>query len=59
MEDTLEEAVKQGVEQYVIRGAGMDTFAFRRPEMLEKLKVFEVNHPDIQKFKLHRLTELE
>jgi O-methyltransferase involved in polyketide biosynthesis len=44
-EDTLEEAVRQGVKQYVILGAGMDIFAFRRPEMLEKLEVFEVGSP--------------
>jgi methyltransferase (TIGR00027 family) len=57
-EDTLEEAFRQGVKQYVILGAGMDTFAFRRPEMLEELEVFEVDHPSTQKFKLHRLAEL-
>jgi methyltransferase (TIGR00027 family) len=57
-EDTLEEAFRQGVKQYVILGAGMDTFAFRRPEMLEELEVFEIDHPSTQKFKLHRLAEL-
>ncbi len=57
-EDTLEEAFRQGVKQYVILGAGMDTFAFRRPEMMEKLEVFEVDHPATQEFKLNRLTEL-
>jgi methyltransferase (TIGR00027 family) len=57
-EDHLEKAIKQGVKQYVILGAGMDTFAFRRPEMLEKLEVFEVDHPATQEFKLHRLAEL-
>ena len=57
-EDTLEKAVKQGVKQYVILGAGMDTFAFRQPEMMEKLEVFEVDHPATQEFKLHRLAEL-
>ena len=44
--------------QYVILGAGLDTFAFRQPEMLEKLEVFEVDHPATQEFKLHRLAEL-
>ena len=34
-EDVLEKTVKQGVKQYVILGAGMDTFAFRQPEMIE------------------------
>ena len=57
-EDNLEKAIQQGVKQYVILGAGMDTFAFRRPEMLEKLEVFEVDHPATQEFKLHRLAEL-
>ena len=57
-EDNLEKAVKQGVKQYVILGAGMDTFAFRQPKMMEKLEVFEVDHPPTQEFKLHRLAEL-
>lgn len=57
-EDSLEEAVKQGVKQYVILGAGMDTFAFRRPDLLDKIKVFEVDHPSTQAFKRNRLNEL-
>lgn len=57
-EDTFEKAVKQGVKQYVILGAGMGTFAFRRPEMLEQVQVFEVDQPATQAFKRHRLTEL-
>ncbi len=36
----------------------MDTFAFRRPDLMERLEVFEVDHPVTQKFKLHRLAEL-
>jgi methyltransferase (TIGR00027 family) len=57
-EDTLENAIRQGVKQYVILGAGMDTFAFRRPELMERLEVFEVDHPATQEFKLQRLAEL-
>jgi methyltransferase (TIGR00027 family) len=57
-EDKLEQAVRQGVRQYVILGAGMDTFAFRRPSMLEKLQVFEVDLPHMQEYKRRRLTEL-
>ena len=57
-EDALKKAIKIGVKQYVILGAGMDTFAFRQPEMMEHLDVFEVDHPATQKFKLHRLAEL-
>ncbi len=57
-EETLEKAVLQGVKQYVILGAGMDTFAFRRPEMMEHLEVFEVDHPATQEFKLLRIAQL-
>ncbi|AGK99818.1 class I SAM-dependent methyltransferase [Desulfoscipio gibsoniae] len=58
-EDALKEAVRHGVQQYVILGAGMDTFAFRCPEMLEQqLQVFEVDHPATQAFKRCRLAEL-
>ncbi len=47
-EACLEEAVRQGVAQYVILGAGLDTFAFRKPGLLKKLHVFEVDHPATQ-----------
>ena len=57
-EDTLEEAVNQGVKHYVILGAGLDTFAFRRPDLMEQLEVFEVDHPATQLFKLNRIAEL-
>ena len=58
-EDALKKTIKQGVKQYVILGAGLDTFAFRKPEMMKHLEVFEVDHPTTQEFKLHRLAELE
>jgi methyltransferase (TIGR00027 family) len=57
-EDVLEEAITQGIKQYVILGAGLDTFAFRRPDLMEQLEVFEVDHPATQGFKLHRIAEL-
>jgi len=57
-EDCLEGTVGQGVRQYVILGAGMDTFAFRRPEMLDQLQVFELDHPATQSYKRQRLAEL-
>jgi methyltransferase (TIGR00027 family) len=57
-EDTLESAIKSGVQQYVILGSGMDTFAFRRPELLKQIHVFEVDHPATQYYKLNRLKEL-
>jgi methyltransferase (TIGR00027 family) len=57
-EDTLEKAVSQGIKQYVILGAGLDTFAFRRLDLMEKIDVFEVDHPATQGFKLNRIAEL-
>jgi methyltransferase (TIGR00027 family) len=56
-EDILEQAVKQGVRQYVILGAGMDTFAWRRPDLLARLKVLEIDHPATQAQKRRRLQE--
>jgi methyltransferase (TIGR00027 family) len=58
-EDKLEEAVRGGgVKQYVILGAGMDTFAFRRPDLVEQLTVFEVDQPDTQAHKRQCLARL-
>ena len=56
-EDYLERAVSRGVKQYVILGAGMDTFAWRRPDLLAQLNVFEVDHPATQAHKRRRLLE--
>lgn len=44
--------------QYVILGAGLDSFAWRRPDLLGSLTVFEVDHPASQAWKLERVTEL-
>ena len=57
-EDCLEAAIKQGVQQYVILGAGLDTFAFRRPDLLKQLAVFEVDHPATQTGKQQRIARL-
>jgi len=56
-EENLDQAVADGVQQYVILGAGLDTFAFRRPEMLSRLQVFEVDHPITQADKRRRIAE--
>ncbi len=58
-EDSLEQAIKRGVSQYVILGAGLDTFAFRRPDLVEQLQVFELDHPATQAYKRRRLVELD
>lgn len=44
-ENALKTAVITGTEQYVILGAGLDTFAFREREFLAKHKVYEADHP--------------
>ncbi len=54
-EQTLERAVQQGIRQYVIIGAGMDSFAFRRADLLEHIDSFEIDHPVTQGKKLHRI----
>jgi len=55
-EDELARAVERGVTQYVILGAGLDTFAYRNPFSTERLRVFEVDHPATQAWKRERLT---
>ena len=57
-EKALKAAVLTGTKQYVILGAGMDTFAFREPEFLAKYRVFEVDHPLTQADKLERITRV-
>lgn len=56
-EDALEAALARGVSQYVIVGAGLDSFALRRPQLSEQLKIFEVDHPASQASKKNRLQE--
>jgi methyltransferase (TIGR00027 family) len=50
-EDALAAAVAAGVRQYVILGAGLDTFAYRNPFAAEGLRVFEVDVPGTQAWK--------
>jgi methyltransferase (TIGR00027 family) len=57
-EDQLVAALAQDVQQYVILGAGFDTFAFRRPDLLDRLQVFEIDHPATQAIKQQRLALL-
>jgi methyltransferase (TIGR00027 family) len=54
-EEELQRAVARGVRQYVVLGAGFDTFALRNPYADEGLRVFELDHPATQKAKLARL----
>jgi methyltransferase (TIGR00027 family) len=57
-EDVVERAVTAGTRQYAILGAGLDSFACRRPDLLARLRVFEVDHPASQAWKRERLAEL-
>jgi methyltransferase (TIGR00027 family) len=59
IEDLVEEQVGRGLSQYVILGAGLDTFAQRRPEIASRLRVFEIDRPGPQAWKRQRLIELE
>ena len=54
-EDELAHAVAGGIRQYVVLGAGLDTFAYRNP--FPELRVFEVDHPATQGWKRRRLEE--
>ncbi|MDP9182381.1 MAG: SAM-dependent methyltransferase, partial [Actinomycetota bacterium] len=56
-EDALASAVARGARQYVIVGAGMDSFALRRPPFAKDVAVFEVDHPASQQLKRQRLNE--
>jgi O-methyltransferase involved in polyketide biosynthesis len=58
MEDLVLERIPHGVSQYVILGAGLDTFAQRRPEMSSNITVFEIDRPAPQAWKRQRLVEL-
>lgn len=58
IEDLVVEQAGRGVKQYVILGAGLDTFAQRRPELASDLRVFEVDRPGPQAWKRQRLMEL-
>ncbi|MEU9016850.1 class I SAM-dependent methyltransferase [Actinomadura sp. NPDC048394] len=58
VEDLVAEEAARGVGQYVVLGAGLDTFVQRRPEAAARLRVFEVDRPGPQEWKRRRLAEL-
>lgn len=58
VEDVVEEQAALGVGQYVILGAGLDTFAQRRPELASRMLVFEIDQPGPQAWKRQRLIDL-
>jgi methyltransferase (TIGR00027 family) len=54
-EDLLAEASRRGMRQYLILGAGLDTFAYRQPPWARALAVFEADHPATQTWKREAL----
>jgi len=58
-EDALERAVAEaGVGQFVLLGAGNDSFVLRRPDLAKQLRIFELDHPDSQAEKRAKLRAL-
>jgi methyltransferase (TIGR00027 family) len=58
IEDLVVEQAGRGLSQYVILGAGLDSFAQRRPEIASRMRVFEIDPPRPQAWKRQRLIEL-
>lgn len=58
-EDQLKQAIEQQkIQQYVLVGAGLDSFVLRLAEQHPQLKIFEVDHPDTQKTKIQKLKKI-
>lgn len=57
-EDRLAESVAAGLRQFVMLGAGLDTFAYRQPEWARSLRILEVDHPGSQQAKRDRLSRV-
>ena len=56
-EDRLADAVRRGVRQYVLLGAGLDTFALRQPAWASEITIVEIDRPETQAAKRARLAE--
>ena len=56
-EDLLEAAIRNGVTLCVMVGVGFDTFALRRPDLRDRIRVFEIDHPTTQDLKRQRLRD--
>ena len=56
-EDRLHSAIQRGITQYVILGAGFDTFALRQPAWARSLTILEVDHPGTQSLKRSHLVD--
>ena len=56
-EEALERAAAAGVHQYVVIGAGFDSFALRRPRFAEDIEIYEIDHPVTQALKRQRISD--
>jgi methyltransferase (TIGR00027 family) len=57
-EDALSRAIAHGITRFAILGAGLDSFAWRRPDLAASIEVFEIDHVATQQWKQQRLREL-
>ncbi len=55
-EDCLAESIARGTRQYIVLGAGLDTFAYRQPTWAGPLRIFEADYPATQNWKRNRLS---
>lgn len=57
-EDCFGLALDRGVQQFVLLGAGLDTFAQRRPDLMTRVHVYEIDKPATQEWKLEMLQSI-
>ena len=58
VEDAVAHAIEEGIGQYVVLGAGLDSFAYRRSDLGGRLRIFEVDRAASQAWKRSRLREM-
>jgi len=55
VEEEVERGIRNGIRQYVLLGAGLDSFAWRRPDLMADIELYEVDHPATQEWKRQRM----
>ena len=56
-EDRLKASMARGLGQYIIVGAGFDTFVLRQPDWAARLSIVEIDHPDTQRLKKEKISD--
>jgi methyltransferase (TIGR00027 family) len=59
VDEEVERAIGEGITQYVILGAGLDSFAWRRPDLMSAVELFEVDHSVTQEWKRKRMWDAD